>query len=391
MIHQTKKVAGLTVIILTIILAMNTVNAMGVTTTITVGQSPNGIAYDSGKGEIFVSSMGENCVKVISDTNNTVVKTIPVGSQPMGLAYDSGRGEIFVCSGDSKVYVISDTNNTVVANISVGTYPFYATYIPTRGEIYVSNMGITGEAGSISVISDTNNTVVKTIGLKGYKPRMVCYDAGKGQIFAPCTAYDDKGPIFVIAEGNYTIVNTIYLAPGALIYEPMAACYDAGKGEIFVTNSDNSVSIISDTNYTVFKTLHVGVSPHGMAYDPSKGWIFLAAGQMIISTTEYYDTVQVISDSNNTLFSSVAVGQQPKMLVYDDAKGEIFVANSYVNTVSVISDSASVPNQHGTNNNGNPATNPPTGSVNKKGTPGFELPIIICAAALVVFLKRKRQ
>ena len=76
--------------------AVNSVSAIGVTSTMTVGQSPEGIAYDSGKGEIFVSSMANNTVSVISDSTNTVVATIPVGNAPRGLVYDSGKGEIFV-------------------------------------------------------------------------------------------------------------------------------------------------------------------------------------------------------------------------------------------------------------------------------------------------------
>jgi len=60
--------------------------------------------------------------------------------------------------------------------------------------------------------------------------------------------------------------------------------------------------------------------------------------------------------------------------------GEIYVANSYVNTVSVISDAASAPNTGGGTITDN----------NDKKTPGFELVIVIGAAAIVLFLKRKR-
>ncbi len=48
-----------------------------------------GVAYDSGKGEIFVTHAGVNTVTVISDTTNTVVANVPVGNTPEDLAYDS--------------------------------------------------------------------------------------------------------------------------------------------------------------------------------------------------------------------------------------------------------------------------------------------------------------
>jgi DNA-binding beta-propeller fold protein YncE len=48
-------------------------------------------------------------VSVISDVTNAVVATITVGSGPLGVAYDGGKGEIFVAnSGSNTVSVISD-------------------------------------------------------------------------------------------------------------------------------------------------------------------------------------------------------------------------------------------------------------------------------------------
>jgi DNA-binding beta-propeller fold protein YncE len=94
------------------------------------------------------------------------------------------------------------------------------------------------------------------------------------------------------------------------------------------------------------------------------------------------------------VIETIAVGTQPKWLTYDSAKGEVFVANSYVNTVSVISDSASVPNttpgNNNNNNNNGGQQNNNGGNSGKKSTPGFELLIVIGAAAIVLFLKRKR-
>src|SRR2546428_8216545 len=54
------------------------------------------VAYDSAKGEAFVTGIGSNTVTVISDATNAVVASIPVGTSPLGVAYDSGKGEVFV-------------------------------------------------------------------------------------------------------------------------------------------------------------------------------------------------------------------------------------------------------------------------------------------------------
>src|SRR5256712_779603 len=73
------------------------------------GFEPTAVAYDSGKGEVFVTDKGSNAVSVISDTTNAVVASIPVGSSPFGVAYDSAKGEVFVANqGSGTVTVISD-------------------------------------------------------------------------------------------------------------------------------------------------------------------------------------------------------------------------------------------------------------------------------------------
>jgi YVTN family beta-propeller protein len=164
--------------------AANSVNAIGVTSTIIVGMNPEGIAYDAAKGEIFVSSMHNNTVSVVSDTNSTVIKTIKVGNAPRGLVYDSAKGEIFVTSsGDNKAYVIDDDTNQVAANVTVGSYPSYTAYDSGKGEIFVSNIG----NSTVSVISDTNNTIVATVNLIAVptgnfgteiQPQALCYDSG---------------------------------------------------------------------------------------------------------------------------------------------------------------------------------------------------------------------
>src|SRR3989442_6471398 len=60
------------------------------------GLSPVAVAYDSGKGELFVANQHSDTVSVISDATNTVVATIPAGSVLHGAVYGSaeenGRG-----------------------------------------------------------------------------------------------------------------------------------------------------------------------------------------------------------------------------------------------------------------------------------------------------------
>ena len=72
------------------------VGAQSVVATLKVESGPVGVAYDSTKGEIFVTDFFNNTVSVISDATNAIVATVGVGNNPVGVAYDSSKGEVFV-------------------------------------------------------------------------------------------------------------------------------------------------------------------------------------------------------------------------------------------------------------------------------------------------------
>src|SRR2546421_3505861 len=289
------------------------------------GGTPEGVAYDIGKAEIFVANTAADTVSVISDATRSVVATIPLpkGSNPLGLAYDSGKSEVFVAnSGLDTISVLSDVTNTVVATIQLPqrSNPQGLAYDWNKGVVFVANSG----TDTVSVISDTTNTVIATIPLRdGSSPRGVVYDAGKGEAFVA-----DAGwyTVSVISDTTNSVIATIPV--GAL---PRDIAYDAGKGEIFVANSDaNTVSAISDDTNTVIATIPVA-APGGIAYDGAYNEVFVASF--------WSNNLTVISDTTNTVIANISVGALPLALAYDGGRGEIYVTNRGADTVSVISDS----------------------------------------------------
>src|SRR5580658_8645778 len=121
------------------------------TTSVATGIAPTALAYDSGKGEVFVTNYGSNNVSVFNVTTDAVVANIPVGSAPTAAAYDQAKGEIFVSNwGSANVTVINDTTDAVAKNIAVGSSPDGVAYDPAKGEIFVANK----ISGNLSVIND---------------------------------------------------------------------------------------------------------------------------------------------------------------------------------------------------------------------------------------------
>jgi YVTN family beta-propeller protein len=198
----------------------NMVHAIEVTATIPVGTKPQGVAYDSCKGAIFVTNYGSNTVSVISDRTDTVVATVQVGVEPVGVAYDSGKGEVFVANGGSNtVSVISDNTNTVVATIPMGSnsadqpHPLCIAFDSATSEIYVVNSyPYTSAPGQVSVISDSNNTILTSISV-GDNPYYAAYDSAKGEIFV--TNYGDDFVSVISDSTNAVVANVTLPAQGA--------------------------------------------------------------------------------------------------------------------------------------------------------------------------------
>ena len=353
----------------------DTGTAQGGPGTVGVGLDPIGLAYDSAAGDIYVAEFSAPAVAAISDSSNSIVATVEVpglnnpgfseSPSPQYVAYDSGKGEIFA----SNLYgncltVISDATNTVVATIDLGNdslnngiggYPVELAYDSGRGEIFVVNQGAStssgqysASAGFVSVVSDTTNTVVATIPLGDF-PSAIAYDAAKGEVFVAedgaipsdtSASNTATGLVSVISDTNNSVVATVPVGPF-----PDGLAYDPAKSEVFVASSGSTsvaggVSVISDATDKIIANIATGTmgltnSPGAMAYDSGKGEIFV--------TNIYANSTYVVSDSSDSVIGTLPSGVHPFDIVYDPAKSELFVSNvSPTDTVTILSDAAAM-------------------------------------------------
>ncbi len=178
---------------------------------VTVPSGTLAIACDSGNGEIYATDLppnnrsnpnaSSNTVSVISDSENLVITNIEVESNPQGIVYDSGKGEVFVTNLSSEtVSIISDKTNKVTTTVSIGEYPSSIAYDSEQGELFIGCSNATGLANpfttalSVSVLPDNSNTVSASIaaGDSG-----IAYDSSKGEIFV---ANALTGTVYVLAD-----------------------------------------------------------------------------------------------------------------------------------------------------------------------------------------------
>jgi YVTN family beta-propeller protein len=298
---------------------------------VSVGGDPYGLAYDSGKGQVFVVNSGvsgSGSVSIISDSTNTVVKTVPVGTYPDDAAYDSATGEIYVTnSGSDNVMAISDSSQAVVHTIGVGNGPQGIAYDSALGEIFVAN----GASNNVTVISDASNTVVANIAV-GTSPQTVVYDSGLDQVY---TANTGSKNVSTISDASNTVVDT---TPVGL--NPWGVGYDSSRSEMFVTNSgSNNVSVVPVGSIAVVANIPVGSGPSGLTYDPDNGDIYVS--NELVSP---YTTVSVISGTLSKVIATITAGNSANYPpAFDSSNGDLYEVNTGQTggwNVSVISGSS---------------------------------------------------
>jgi YVTN family beta-propeller protein len=217
-----------------------------VTTVTGLADSPNDIAYDSGKNELFVAesnNSGSGAVDIISDSSNTVVATVVTNEGCTGIIYDAAKGEVFTVNGNQNMYAISDSNHDI-ATIPLSSYPGQIAYDPAKGEIFASlPVGETLTSG-FSVISDSNNTVTKTITTS--HPGYFAYNAAKDEMYTETA----NNTVSVITDsGTGKVVASLTLPTGESIG---IMTYDTNTGKLFIINAtsggyppDNTVSVVT--------------------------------------------------------------------------------------------------------------------------------------------------
>jgi DNA-binding beta-propeller fold protein YncE len=308
----------------------------------------SGFAFDFGKGEMFAGSGGDN-VSVISDSNNSVIAQTYVGNAPHGIAYDSGRNEIFVANLDSgTVSVVSDTDDSVVATIDVPGYvppignewggPIYLAYDSGRSEIFVGCLGqyLNGPA-NVCVISDASNSIVATVPVGG-SVNGLAYDSGKGEVFV-----SNGGSVSVISDLDNLVVSSGEVSVGNVASSPGDIAYNfvvGGQGEVFVAVPDSkSILVMSDSGNAIVQTISLSAAPAYLACDCASQTLFVGSNAPNYGLAGYYGaaTVSAISD-NGTLLSTVPL--KASMIYgmgYDFEKGEIFVSSPPMGLVSIVS------------------------------------------------------
>ncbi len=196
-----------------------------VTTTLNVGQFPEGVAVDPATDTVYVTNSGDDTMSVIDGANNTVTSTVTVGSDPYGVAVDESTDTVYVAnSGVDTVTVITGATNTVTATVKISSSPEGVAVDETNDTVFTANPT---DSGTVSEIDGATNMATTTI------------DVGS---FPVSVATDDSTDTVDVANDNSDTLSTFSPTFATLPGAPTIGTAAAGHGQAtvaFSAPSDN--------------------------------------------------------------------------------------------------------------------------------------------------------
>jgi YVTN family beta-propeller protein len=239
---------------------------------LTVGGDPEGIAYDSDDGDIYVADSSTLNVSIIDTNNNTVSSTTPSTSAPLiDAAYDPKTTEVFFSQGTDEVIALNTSTNTFDTALTVGDTPTNLTVDATSGDVYVTNfLGAT-----VSVVDALTNTVAVAAIPVGTYPNAIAWVASNDEVYVANVG--DNNVTVISAASNAVTVSGIAL-PFALEGDyAQAIAVDPSNGYVYVGSgyTDNVSAIDSSTNTCVGMGPEVNGAPVAETYDSPADSVFV--------------------------------------------------------------------------------------------------------------------
>jgi YVTN family beta-propeller protein len=277
----------------------NTVHA-----TLTAGNEPSAILYDSVVGKVYCANSGSDDVTVIDAVLDSVVATVTVGQGPAALCADPTGTKIYCALSDGGVVAVLDAEaDTLLSSIQVGDGACALYCNSQRNKIYCANRS----DRSVSVISTFNDSVVATVATARY-PRAFGYDPTRDRLYVACENHE----VAVLDCAKDTV-----LARVAVDDNPWDVLYNGANDRVYCANYSDQLVVIDAAADTVVKTLTIAGRPCALALDGDRDYVYCAS--------EMGNTVSVIDANQDTVAATVATGCNLDFTVFSEKSNKLYV------------------------------------------------------------------
>jgi YVTN family beta-propeller protein len=222
-------------------------------------------------GRGFSSNGKEDRTSVVDLKTLQTIAKAEVGKNPDAVAYDRGRGEVYVFNhGGDSATVLKAKEAKVTATIPLGGVPEFAAVDSEKGRVYVN----LEDKSEIAAIDAEKHAVVARWPLApGEEPTGMGFDPAHHRLFAAC-----HNKIMVMLDTDSgKVIGHVPIGSGVdgCVFDPATAFVFASCGEgvtvIAKENSPNDLSIVQE--------LRTERSARTIALDPRTHRIYLPTAQ----------------------------------------------------------------------------------------------------------------
>jgi DNA-binding beta-propeller fold protein YncE len=254
-------------------------------------------------------------------------------TSPLAPQREDSTATSTVSAGNPSVLeTVSLCNGTVlqgfVQTICSPNGPTAIIYDPVSHFVFLANaqtcVGCTDYVIAYNATTDQEVwTYITGSGLAGQTPMAMTVDPTVGTLFV---ADRDSNSVSVVnGTTGLGIANVTVYAPTSLAYDP-------AKGLLYVAHGNLDVSALYPFNGTFLANYSFAASVSGVLYDP-------ATSDLYADSTSG-DVLYVANGTTGALLSTLGMGSGPDGMVFDPASGAVYVANSAGDNVTVVSGSS---------------------------------------------------
>lgn len=258
------------------------------------------VQVDSTTHRVYAASSSfrnrTSVLSVLDGATGKVLLTAAIGNGDNGIAIDTKRQRVYVSSSDSGVVNAftlrtSPTGQLRVlsSTLSIGPHPQAIGVNSRLGRLYVGDIA----NNTVSVYDEDTGRILAIIQVAALPVQPLRVDETNGRVYVVCS----NGEELDVIDGNSNeVIATVPTGP-----YPEGVAYNTATGRIYVANegqkdnsfTDNSVNttitVIDGQSFDVLGTLKVGSSPDGVEADPQLRRVYVAL--------EESDAVVEVSDS----------------------------------------------------------------------------------------------
>ncbi|MBN1174437.1 MAG: hypothetical protein JXA67_19880 [Micromonosporaceae bacterium] len=283
---------------------------------------PQQMAYDSIDNKAYVAfyAGNEDSVAVIDGVTHQRIKAIPLASATTPV-WDPVNNKVYVsCQRHFRLGVIDCTTDSLVGEIPVGDCALRMQLNTRHHKLYVQNY----DDHTVSVVDLDTDSVIRTVYVGGY-PLAGYYSAAVDKY------YCDGSEVVTVIDGERDeVVDSIPLPTQT--YARAMTGYD--RTDIIVLGVyryDSSWAYFLDGNIdSVLHVLPVGRGPRELHWS--------RASELVYCANSYSNTISVLSRDGTEVLATLPVGDDPFSLAYSPVHNRLYVGHLNSRKVYVIRD-----------------------------------------------------